>query len=126
MAVRRLREVLIGAQEVDAALETYRANLGLQVMGCAEGEEGHVHVGETTLVILRPDIAAGRLPGIDPAEGMLAISLEVDDLDGMVARLRRAGVQVTDPAPGHEEGTRIARVAPEHAGGAPLLLVERP
>ncbi|HXG41103.1 MAG TPA: VOC family protein [Dehalococcoidia bacterium] len=126
MAVRRLREVLIAAQELDAALSSYESNLGLRPIVCAEGEEGHIPVGETTLVILRPDVAARRLPDVGTAEGMLAISLEVDDLDGLVARLRRAGIQVSDPAPGHEEGTRVARVAPEHAGGAPLLLVERP
>ncbi len=125
MSVRRLWQVLIAAQDVDAALDSYRANLGLQVMGCAEGEEGHVRVGETTLVVLRPDIARRRLPDLEASEGLLALCLEVDDLDGLVARLRAAGVEVSEPGPGPEEGTRAATVSPRHTGGAPLLLVQR-
>jgi catechol 2,3-dioxygenase-like lactoylglutathione lyase family enzyme len=126
MTVRRLRQVLIAAQDVDAALASYQANLGLQVMGCTEGEEGHIGVGGTTLVLLRPDLAARRLPGVEVGEGLLALCLEVDDLDGLVARLRGAGVQVAGPGPGPEEGTRAALVTGEHTGGAPLLLVQGP
>jgi catechol-2,3-dioxygenase len=125
MSVRRLWQVLIVAQDVDAALATYETNLGLRSMGCAQGEEGHIRVGETTLVVLRPDVAARRLPGTEASEGILALCLEVDDLDSLVARLRKSGVQVSGPGQGPEEGTRAATVAPEHTGGAPLLLIQR-
>ncbi len=125
MSVRRLWQVLIAASDVDAALASYEANLGLRSMACTQGEEGYIPVGETTLVVLRPDVAARRLPGSDISEGLVALCLEVADLDGVVARLRNAGVQVSDPEPGEEEGTRAARVAPQHTGGAPLLLVQR-
>ncbi len=125
MAIRRLKEVVIVAQDVDGALARYRDNLGLEGMGCAEGVEGRVPLGETSLVILSPQAAAERLsnwPG--GQEGLASLTLEVDDLEGLVSRLRRAGIEVVGPE--EKEGLQVAFLPAEWAYGVPLYLVQKP
>jgi catechol 2,3-dioxygenase-like lactoylglutathione lyase family enzyme len=122
---RRILEVMISAQNVDAALDTYRRNLGLEAIGCVEGEEGHVKVGETSLVLLRPDIARQRLPLAEGSgEGLLGLTLEVEDLQEEVARLRRHGVEVEGPTT--EGDLQVAHIPPQFAHGVPIRLVQQP
>ncbi len=124
--LKRILEVIITAQDVDVALQSYERNLGLTVMGCAQGEEGHTRVGETSLVVMRPDIARRRFPHLgEGSEGLAALALEVDDLEGMVARLRQQGVEVEGPIVEQERGVRVALIPPHFAHGVPIELVQR-
>ena len=121
---KRILEVLISTQNVDTALDSYRRNLGLEAIGCAEGEEGHIRVGETSLVLLRPDIARQRLPLAEGSgEGLLGLTLEVEDLEGEVARLRRHGVEVEGPTA--EGNLQVAHIPPQFAHGVPIRLVKQ-
>jgi len=123
--LKRILEVIVTAQDVDAALQSYERNLGLRVMGCAQGEEGHIRLGETSLVVMRPDIARRRLPHLEGGEGLAALALEVDDVEGTVSRLRRQGIEVEGPVADGERGVKVARVPPQFAHGVPIELVQR-
>ncbi|GBD14186.1 hypothetical protein HRbin25_00055 [bacterium HR25] len=122
--VRRLRYVLIGAEDPADALARYEANLGLRAAASGDGPAGQVTVGESLLLVLTAEEARPHLPvGTEAGEGLLALGLEVGDLEAAVEHLRQRGVEVSAPAPGILPGTRAASVAPAASHGVPLHLV---
>ena len=58
-------------------------------------------------------------------QGMHAVAIAVDDIDEAVRDLRLKGVEISDPAPGREPGTRVASIAKASANGVPVVLVQR-
>ena len=57
-------------------------------------------------------------------QGMHAIAIAVDNIDEAVRDMRLKGVEISDPAPGREPGTRVASVAKAGANGVPVVLIE--
>lgn len=58
-------------------------------------------------------------------EGMLSISIEVDDVGAAVAELRALNVEVSDVVTGPLPGTKVARFSPDNTHGVRLQLLER-
>ena len=58
-------------------------------------------------------------------EGMLSISIEVDDIDAAVAELKSKGIEIADVVQGPLPDSRVARLAPGATHGVRLQLIER-
>ena len=61
----------------------------------------------------------------EEGEGMLSLSVEVDDIDAAVAELQAGGMDVSDVVPGPLPDTRVARFPAEAVHGVRLQLIER-
>ncbi len=58
-------------------------------------------------------------------EGMLSLSIEVEDIDAVVAELHAAGLAISDVVQGPLPATRVARMPAEATHGVRLQLIER-
>ena len=172
MNVQRLDHVVFAVQELEAAARAWADTFGLQAEPVALPEG--IPLQLSALAVGAPDgpgaflelAAARQEPALSEVErespiashieqwgeGMLSISLQVDDLDAAVRELRAKGVTVADPAPGllpHDrtrpepgaarpraqrravEGARprakrrVARIDRESAFGVAVQLIER-
>ena len=92
-----------------------------------DGRVARIPVGGSFVALTQPadgSDAARAMAG--RGQGMHAVALAVDDLDAAVRDLRAKGVEVSDPAPGRDPGSRVAVIAKESANGVPVMLVQRP
>jgi catechol 2,3-dioxygenase-like lactoylglutathione lyase family enzyme len=62
--------------------------------------------------------------GVGKPDRLWGLAWGVDDLDAMCARLRDAGIDVSEPRKGIKPGTRVATVKGERAHGVATLLIE--
>ena len=127
--VHALSHVAIAVREADAIASVLVAALGA-TRGAEESLDGgalrvvFVHLGPVTFELLEPrspDHTVARfLEARGP--GLHHVSLEVEDLAGMLARCREAGVRLIDEAPrAGAHGTQVAFLHPKALGG---VLVE--
>lgn len=129
----RLDHIGIAVESLETAEAFWGAGLGLSLAGRERVDEQGVTVsflpaGEARIELLEPLSEApgpvGRFlerrgPGIHH------ICLRVDDLDSLLAQLKRAGVQLIDESPRQgAHGMRIAFVHPKATGGVLLELAE--
>jgi methylmalonyl-CoA epimerase len=117
---------------MDAALNVFRDGLGLEEAGGEEVAGDAVRVsflplGEARLELLEPvgeegpvqKFLANRGPGVHH------ICLEVEDLPGMLLRLKQRGVALIDEEPRRgAHDTLVAFVHPKSANGVLVELVE--
>jgi predicted enzyme related to lactoylglutathione lyase len=102
----KLAGVTVQVRDWDAAVAWYRDVLGLPVLALEEDDRFcMLAAGDGFLGIAcdHPEYAGGE------HENRLAPSIQVDDLDAELARLRAAGVRVDDRIDGEGEGYRLAR-----------------
>lgn len=129
-----LDHIGIAVRDLEAALEFYRDALGLEVERAEEVESEQVRarflpVGEAALELLeatseRSAIARAierRGPGIHH------ITLRVEDLPAVLARLKARGVRLVDetPRPG-AGGSQVAFIHPSAAQGVLVELKQAP
>jgi|CXWL01.1.fsa_nt_gi catechol 2,3-dioxygenase-like lactoylglutathione lyase family enzyme len=57
-------------------------------------------------------------------QGLHAVAIAVDNLDEAVRDLRVKGITVSDPEPGRDAGTRVARVEAAASNGVPVVLIQ--
>ena len=123
---KRLDHMALSVTDVAEAAQTWQRTLGLRLDMLLEPHGSHLRrgrlpVGDAFLELVQPLAEATAASG----EGMLSISIEVDDLTAAVADLRRRGVAVSDPQEGPWPGTQVACISPESAHGVPIELVSR-
>ncbi len=130
--VIRINHIGLATASMDAALNIFRDGLGLEEAGGDYVATDAVRVsflplGESRLELLEPvgdegpvqKFLAGRGPGVHH------ICLEVDDLAGMLDRLKARGVELIDSEPRRgAHGTVVAFVHPKAANGVLVELVE--
>ncbi|HEX8221674.1 MAG TPA: methylmalonyl-CoA epimerase [Chloroflexia bacterium] len=130
--VLRINHIGLAAGSLDAALEVFRDGLGLEDVGGEYVESDAVRVsfltlGESRLELLEPvgeegpvqKFLANRGPGVHH------VCLEVEDLPGMLERLKARGVELIDQEPRRgAHGTLVAFVHPKSANGVLVELVE--
>ncbi len=132
--VVRVAHLAVVTDDLEGALAFWRDALGLEVGGIHDVEQEGVRVaflpvGDSSVEVVLPvreDTGVARyLEKRGP--GMHHVCLEVDDLEGLLARLKAHGVQLI-----HEEpqvsptGRRYAFVHPKSAGGVLVELYEAP
>ena len=126
--IRRIAHVGIATRSIEEAAAFYRI-LGLEIDSRERVSEQRVEIamlrlGESAIELLEatgPDSPVSRFIQ-KRGEGIHHISIEVDDLAGLLQRLREAKVQLIDETPRRGgDGQLIAFVHPRSAGG---VLVE--
>ena len=125
-SAKRLDHVTLSVTDLKEAAGTWQRTLGLRPDTLIEPHGSHPRLGSLPLgdafvELVQPLAGAAAAPG----EGMLSISIEVDDLAAAVAGLRRRGVVVSDPQEGPWLATQVAHISPKSAHGVPIELVSR-
>ena len=130
--LKRLDHVAVAVRELEEAAQAWERNLGLKVERVSQPAGSDVRLaslsaGNAFVELAQPLTSDHRLAAFmdEQGEGMFALSIEVDDLEAVVAELRGRGVQVSDPEPGVWEGTRMARVSRQSGHGVAIELLQR-
>ncbi len=130
--VLRINHIGLAAESIDAALNVFRDGLGLDEVGGEYVKSDAVRVsflplGESRLELLEPVGEEGPVQKFltNRGPGVHHICLEVDDLQGMLQRLKERGVELIDQEPRRgAHGTLVAFVHPKSANGVLVELVE--
>lgn len=132
--IRRLDHLAIVVADLDEALAFWRDALGLPVSEVAEVPR------ERSAIAFLP-LENGEIELVQPTDeesgiarylakrgpGMHHVCLEVDDLDGLLQRLKDHGVELINPEPVTKpDGVRYAFIHPKSAFGVLVELYERP
>ena len=131
--IRRMDHLAVVVADLDEALTFWRDALGLPVAEIAAVPQEHSAIaflplenGEIELVQPTDDESGIARYLAKRRPGMHHICLEVDDLDGMLARLKARGVELINPEPVTKpNGVRYAFVHPKSAFGVLVELYEK-
>ena len=130
--VIRINHIGLATASIDEALRVFSDGLGLEVDHSEDvpGDRvrvSFVPVGESRFEFLEPVGDEGPVQKFldKRGPGIHHICLEVEDLPGMLERLREHNVELIDqePRPG-AHGTMVAFVHPKSANGVLVELVE--
>ncbi len=125
----RIDHIGIAVEDLDAALTLYERDYAMKLVHRETVSEQGVEavlldVGENHVELLAatgPDTPVGRFLA-KKGPGMHHVAYQVDDIDGALAALKRAGQRLIDETPRH--GIRRSRVAFLHPATAGGLLTE--
>lgn len=129
-----LSHVAIAVPDVDAAARFYQEQLGLRLSGkeTVPGRKvivGFIEVGNARIELVQPDAPDSPIARFleQRGPGLQHICLEVADIEAEFARLRAAGVRMTDDAPrAGAHGTKVAFIHPASTGGVLIELSQPP
>jgi methylmalonyl-CoA/ethylmalonyl-CoA epimerase len=131
--LKKVDHVVIATEDLADALGKWERNVGLKEDAELNAPRGagfkvaRLPIGKSFLELVQPVEDKGRFfeQFQERGEGLFSVSLEVDDLDGMVAYLRDKGATVSDPEPSIWPGARLARINRESTFGVSIQLIER-
>src|SRR5258708_14284429 len=90
--LKRLDSIEVAASDLADAASLYEKNFGFKVTRSADGKSASVEVGGAKIRLAAGDKAASAIAAT--GEGMIALWLEADDLDQVVADFHRGGFRV--------------------------------
>jgi predicted enzyme related to lactoylglutathione lyase len=115
--MKRLDKLEIAASDLDDAAAIYRHNFGFEVVKSPDGTSAMIAIGDAAIQLKSGPIVA------QSGEGMAALWLEAEDLDQVVAGLKKAGFT---PAPIRSDaGRRVLAIDPALANQVPLFIFDR-
>jgi methylmalonyl-CoA/ethylmalonyl-CoA epimerase len=127
--IKRIDHIAVVVEDIESTLGFWRDALGLELDHIEDVPEqkslvAFLPVGESEIELVRPTTddsgVAKYLQKRGP--GMHHISLEVDDIEGMLAQLKAKGVRLINETPVlGAGGKRVAFIHPESTSG---VLVE--
>lgn len=131
--LKKIDHVVIATEDIADALAKWQRNVGLTEDTELNAPRGagfkvaRLPIGESFLELVQPVEEKGRFfeQFKERGEGLFSISLEVDDLDAMVAYLRDKGATVSDPEASIWPGARLARINQGSTFGVSIQLIER-
>jgi methylmalonyl-CoA epimerase len=130
--IRRVHHVGIAARSLEASLRFWSEALGMRVSSTETVESEGVRIaflpaGEARIELLeptRPDSPVARFLE-KRGDGIHHLTLEVDDVQATLDRLRGLGVPMLDESPrAGAGGTRVAFLHPRASGGVLVEIVE--
>lgn len=122
----------IAVKSIDDAVRTYRDVLGFKLEGVQVLADRRLKVasmsagGETRIELLEPLGSDSTIAKFleNHGEGIHHFAVEVKDIEGVLAELKRKGVTLIDDKPkSGAEGKKIAFVHPKSTNGVLLELV---
>src|SRR5260370_42196694 len=119
--LKRLDSIEVASSDLADAASMYEKNFGFPVTKSAAGKSASVEVGGAAIRLASGDKAAAAIAA--SGEGMIALWLEADDLDQVVADFHRAGLSVG--AVRLDSGRRILEIDPKLANQVPLFIFDR-
>ena len=129
--IKKIDHVAIAVQSIDDALAKYRQALGLdvkerEIVASQKTEAALLPVGETSIELIEPKGNEGLAKFLEKkGPGLHHIAVEVEGIEGALAFLKAAGVQLVDEAPRiGARGHKVAFLHPKATGGVLVELVE--
>ena len=132
--MEKIDHIGIVVHDFDKALKLYRDILGLKVEKIEYNEKtklkmAFVCIGETTFELIEaldPSLVKKTLSLDLSKEGIHHIALKVDDIDGMLKKLKKNGIKVIHETPyAGARGARVSFIQPRSTMKTMLELVER-
>lgn len=128
--LKRLDHLTAAVRDVEEAARAWECSLRLKPERLVEpagtnARLARLPIGDAVLELVQPLSSDHELATFmeERGEGLFSLSVEVDDLEAVVADLRRRGVQVSDTEPSVPEGTRAVVINRESAHGVRIELV---
>ena len=130
----RIDHIGIAVRELEERLRFWRDALGLAVTGVEEVATEKVRVAFLPAGGARLELIEATAPDSPIArfiekrgEGLQQLALAVDDVQGVLDRLKARGIPLLDDAPrAGAAGTKVAFLHPKATGGVLVELVEHP
>ncbi len=128
----RIDHVGVAVEDIDAALELYSGQLGVELVHresiADQGVEAALlDVGENHVELvapLGPETTVGRFIA-ERGPGLHHVAYQVGDIDAELGRLRDAGLRLIDESPRTGiRGSRVAFLHPRSTGGVLTEIVE--
>ena len=125
----------VAVKSLDDAIRVYRDALGFELKGIHVLTERKVRVafistgGKTQIELLEPLGSNSAIAKFleTRGEGIHHFAVKVEDIEGVLAELKRKGVSLIDETPkAGAEGKKIAFIHPKSTKGVLLELVEKP
>ena len=117
--IKRLDRLDVATSDLNDAASIYEKNFGFKVT--RSGEHASVTIGGAEIRLAAGASAADAIKA--NGEGMFAVWLEADDLDEVVATLKKA--DLASGAIKTESGQRILALDPKIANQVPLFIFDR-
>jgi predicted enzyme related to lactoylglutathione lyase len=117
--IKRFDRLEVATSDLNDAASIYERNFGFKVT--RSGEHASVTIGGAEIRLASGASAAEAIKA--NGEGMFALWLEADDLDQVIASLKKAGIAAG--AVKKEAGQRILAVDPKFANQVPLFIFDR-
>lgn len=118
--IKRLDRLDVATSDLDDAASIYEHNFGFKVTRSAGSASATVTVGGAEILLASGALAADALKSA--GEGMFGLWLEAEDLDQVVAALRKAGNEVGEIE--KREGRRVLAIDPKIANQVPLFIFD--
>ncbi len=128
----KINHIAIVVEDVNAALHFWRDALGIATARVEHNTDEQVDIaflplGEGEIELIAPFTADSGVAKYlaKKGQGLHHLCLDVTDIDGVIARLMAAGVEMINDTPRtRPDGTRYAFVHPKSTGGVLLELYE--
>jgi predicted enzyme related to lactoylglutathione lyase len=117
--IKRFDRIDVATSDLADAASIYEKNFGFKVT--RSGDHASVTIGGAEIRLASGASAAAALKA--NGEGMFALWLEADDLDQVVASLKKAGIAAG--AIKNETGRRTLAIDPKIANQVPLFIFDR-
>jgi methylmalonyl-CoA/ethylmalonyl-CoA epimerase len=126
--ITKINHVAIVVPEIEGALNFWRDALGLELhhvedVPSQKSSVAFLPLGESEVELVKPtseDSGVAKFLA-ERGGGMHHLCFEVDDIEGMLAQLKKKGVRLINETPQELPGRKMAFVHPKATGG---VLVE--
>jgi methylmalonyl-CoA/ethylmalonyl-CoA epimerase len=130
--IKGINHIAVLVSDLDASLPFWRDGLGLELAGQRDvpaemARIAFLPTGGSEIELVQPTTTDSGLARYleKRGQGLHHICLEVDDLNGMLTRLKSLNVQLINEEPRvADDGRRYAFVHPKSAGGVMVELYE--
>jgi len=131
--MKKIDHIGVAVENLNEAMKLYKESLGLEIEGTEEVKEQKVKVasipvGESRIELIESTDPNGPIAKFikSRGEGIHHIALEVDNIEGVLQKLKERGVQLIDEKPrigAHK--MKIAFLHPRSTKGVLLELCEK-
>lgn len=130
--VKRIDHIAIIVDNLEAALSFWRDSLGMELAGLHDRPDEQARIaflpaGDSEVELVEPTTRDSGLARFleKRGAGMHHVCLEVDDIEEMMANLRRSGVELINEQPRvGQDGRKYAFIHPKSAYGVLVELYE--
>jgi methylmalonyl-CoA/ethylmalonyl-CoA epimerase len=132
--IQRIDHLAILVEDIDQAAAFWRDGLGMSVahqqdVPAEQARIAFLPVGDGEIELVQPTTADSGLRRYleKRGPGMHHVCLQVDDIEGMLARIKASGFELINDTPRTSpDGKRYAFIHPKSTGGVLLELYELP
>ena len=129
--VLKINHVAIAVEDIQAALGFWQNALGIPLdhiedVPSQQAWVAFLPLGGSEVELVQPTVEeTGTAKFLkERGGGMHHLCLEVDDIEGMLAQLKEAGIRLINETPLELEGRRMAFIHPKSASGVLVELYE--